>query len=70
MKCPLLLAGYWSSTPGINTIKTDCLQKKCAWWDGRFFQCVIFTGAEALYNLRNDIKDIIGKMPHEAQFKK
>jgi len=70
MKCPVLRHAEMSSGTPYLTEGSDCLKEECAWWDGRFSQCIIFTSAEALYNLRNDIKDIKDKMPHEGQFRK
>lgn len=41
MKCPLILAGYWSSAPGFNTPKTGCIEEECAWWIPKFGCCAV-----------------------------
>ena len=66
MKCPLLMAGYWSSIPGFNTAKTDCLKEECVWWDKNYGHCAILGLSHELSYLASELVEIRNKLPgHE-----
>ena len=70
MKCPILVAGYWSSVPGVNTSRTDCLKEECAWYHSKNQACSMLTLAQGSTYVHKVLLAIESKMPPEGQFRK
>jgi len=65
MKCPLLNIGV-SLHPGVyDKTATDCIKKKCGWWDKQQDCCVICTIAGELDALHYFAKGIRDRMPKD-----
>jgi len=63
MKCPIMLMGRMFSDDPTDISYTECLQKRCAWWNPLQEQCDP-TG------LMGHFKELVDKIPHEEQFRK
>ncbi len=70
MKCPLMVAGYRDRTLDPLRPATDCLKGECAWWDKDNEQCAVLTIARGMFIFNKQMIDLVGKMPHEVQFRK
>ena len=70
MKCPLsnyLLKHLYGEN---DILLRDCLEEECAWWVKNNNRCCIPDGAFSLDVLLDILHELVGKMPHERQFRK
>ena len=63
MKCPIMIMGRMASNDPTDISYTECLQKRCAWWNEVLEKC------DPTGLLCNFIT-LLDKIPHEEQFRK
>ena len=70
MKCPLSNDVIEHLGEENEILLMDCPKEECAWWIKDNNRCCIPQGASSLDVLLDILHELVGKMPHERQFRK
>ena len=64
MKCPLLISAGKNSAISPKEPGTNCLKKKCAWWEHEGEGCAILLLGLRLGTVCDQLTDLLAKIPH------
>ena len=70
MKCPLFVITDKRTQLGEESDYCECLKEECAWWEKPLGVCCIRAQEATLGVMLEQLTKLIGKMPHELQFRK